>query len=364
MTGHSSPHVAGAVAPPGAGLSLENISHSYGAARVLEDVNLAVRAGEIVCLLGASGSGKSTLLRIVAGLEPLQHGVVRFDGAELARPGREPPPEERRFGFVFQDHVLFPHLSVADNVAFGLPKRSPDARRERVLAQLRQVGLEAHERRYPHTLSGGEQQRVALARALAPEPAVMLLDEPFASVDSTLRRRLREDARRALRASGVPSIVVTHDAEEAMELADRIAVIDAGTIVQDATPAVVWREPADRFVAEMFNDTGAVAGRGVAGGVETPFGRVEVAGQEVEENARYAVIARAGSVRLAASPAGGARVVDVRFLGDRHVVTLEAGGERLRVLGPGEPDFAVGATVAVAFDSARVLVYHAAGSTW
>ena len=149
-----------------------------------------------------------------------------------------------------------------------------------------------------------------------------------------------------------------------MELADRIAVIDAGTIVQDATPAVVWREPADRFVAEMFNDTGAVAGRGVAGGVETPFGRVEVAGQEVEENARYAVIARAGSVRLAASPAGGPRVVDVRFLGDRHVVTLEAGGERLRVLGPGEPDFAVGATVAVAFDSARVLVYHAACSTW
>lgn len=362
MSRHSSEKPAGADASPGAALSLENISHSYGAMRVLEDVNLAVQAGEIVCLLGASGSGKSTLLRIVAGLEPLQHGVVRFDGAELARPGREPPPEERRFGLVFQDHVLFPHLSVADNVAFGLRRLSPDERRERVLAQLRQVGLEAHERRYPHTLSGGEQQRVALARALAPEPAVMLLDEPFASVDSTLRRRLREDARRALRAAGVPSIVVTHDAEEAMELADRIAVIDAGTIVQDDSPAAVWREPADRFVAELFSDTGAIPGRGVAGAVETPFGRIEVTGAEVEEDGRYAVIARAGSVRLAANTAGGARVVDVRFLGDRHVVTLEAGGERLRALGAGEPGFDVGATVAVAFDSARVLVYHQHGS--
>ena len=348
--------------PPGTGLSLENISHRYGPTRVLKDVNLAVRAGEIVCLLGASGSGKSTLLRIVAGLEPLQHGTVCFDGAELARPGREPPPEERRFGFVFQDHVLFPHLSVADNVAFGLRDRSPGQRRERVLAQLRRVGLEAYAGRYPHTLSGGEQQRVALARALAPRPAVMLLDEPFASVDATLRRRLREDARLALRASGVPSIVVTHDAEEAMELADRIAVIDAGTIVQDDTPAAVWRAPADRFVAELFSDTGAIAGRGVAGGVETPFGLIESPGVDVEEDAPYAVIARAGAVRLAANTAGGARVVDVRFLGDRHVVTLEAGGERLRALGSGEPELSVGATVAVAFDSARVLVYHRHGS--
>ena len=364
MRRHSSEKPAGAGRPPGAGLCLENISHSYGAMRVLEDVNLAVRAGEIVCLLGASGSGKSTLLRIVAGLEPLQHGTVRFDGAELARPGREPPPEERRFGFVFQDHVLFPHLSVADNVAFGLRNRSPEQRREQVLVQLRQVGLEAHAGRYPHTLSGGEQQRVALARALAPKPAVMLLDEPFASVDATLRRRLREDARRALRASGVPSIVVTHDAEEAMELADRIAVIDAGTIVQDDTPAAVWREPADRFVAELFSDTGAITGRGVAGGVETRFGRIEDTGVDVEENARYAVIARAGSLRLTPNAAGDARVVDVRFLGDRHVVTLEAGGERLRALGPGEPDLRVGAMVAVAFDSARVLVYHLQGSSW
>ena len=364
MIRHSSEKPAGAGGLPAAALSLENITHSYGAFSVLTDVNLAVHAGEIVCLLGASGSGKSTLLRIVAGLEPLQRGTVRFDGAEFASPGREPPPEARRFGLVFQDHVLFPHLSVADNVAFGLRDRSPDERRERVLTQLRQVGLEAHARRYPHTLSGGEQQRVALARALAPEPAVMLLDEPFASVDATLRRRLREDARRALRASGVPSIVVTHDAEEAMELADRIAIIHAGTIVQDDSPAAVWREPADRFVAELFSDTGAIAGRGADGAVETRFGRIEVAGAELEEDARYAVIARAGSVRVAAHPAGDARVVDVRFLGDRHVVTLEAGGERLRVLGPGEPDLPVGATVAVAFDSARVLVYHQGGSAW
>ena len=349
-------------ATPGVTLRLDRVSHGYGANPVLQGVNLSVSAGEIVCLLGASGSGKSTLLRIVAGLEPLQAGVISFAGAELATPGREPPPEARRFGLVFQDHVLFPHLTVAGNVAFGLRGLDARERDARVVRHLRQVGLEGYGDRYPHTLSGGEQQRVALARALAPEPVVMLLDEPFASVDATLRRRLGEDTRRALRTSGVPSIIVTHDAGEAMEVADRIAVLHQGRILQDDTPAAVWRTPAVRFIPELLGDSNAIEGVGAADGVETGFGRIGLHGVGVRDGEPYLVIVRAGSVQLTPGTAGDPRVVGSRFLGDRHLVTLEAGGERLRTLHGTDPEVALGASVKLAFDPGGVLVYHKHGN--
>ena len=345
-----------AAAPTG-GLRLDQIRHGYGPHSVLKGVSLSVSPGEIVCLLGASGSGKSTLLRIIAGLEPLQSGVIAFAGAELARPGREPPPEARRFGLVFQDHVLFPHLTVAGNVAFGLRGLDGQEREARVRRRLRQVGLEGYGHRYPHTLSGGEQQRVALARALAPEPLAMLLDEPFASVDATLRRRLRDDARRALRASGVPSIIVTHDAREAMEVADRIAVLHQGQILQDDTPAAVWRTPAVRFIPELLGDSSAVEGVGAADGVETRFGRIHLPGVEIRPDEPCWVILRSGSAQLALGASDGPEVVDSRFLGDRHLVILEAGGERLRTLHGTDPKVAVGARVKLAFDPAGVLVY-------
>ena len=341
----------------GAALKLERVGHGYGAAPVLKGVSLSVSAGEIVCLLGASGSGKSTLLRIIAGLEPLQAGLISFGGAELARPGREPPPEARRFGLVFQDHVLFPHLTVAGNVAFGLRGLDRRERDARVVRQLGQVGLEGYGNRYPHTLSGGEQQRVALARALAPEPLVMLLDEPFASVDATLRRRLREDVRRALRASGVPSIVVTHDAQEAMEVADRIAVLHQGRILQDDAPAAVWRTPAVRFIPELLGDSNAIHGVGAVDGVETGFGRIGMGDMEIRHGEPYLVIVRAGSVQLAPGAGDDPQVVDVRFLGDRHLVVIEAGSERLRTLHGTDPQVAPGARVKLAFEPAGVLVY-------
>lgn len=351
-----------AAAPPRVTLRLDQVSHGYGGAPVLQGVNLSVSAGEIVCLLGASGSGKSTLLRIVAGLEPLQAGVISFAGAELATPGREPPPEARRFGLVFQDHVLFPHLTVAGNVAFGLRGLDARERDARVVRHLGQVGLEGYGDRYPHTLSGGEQQRVALARALAPEPVVMLLDEPFASVDATLRRRLGEDTRRALRTSGVPSIIVTHDAGEAMEVADRIAVLHQGRILQDDTPAAVWRTPAVRFIPELLGDSNAIEGVGAADGVETGFGRIGLHGMGARDGEPYLVIVRAGSVQLTPGTAGDPRVVDSRFLGDRHLVILEAGGERLRTLHGTDPEVALGARVKLAFDPGGVLVYHKHGN--
>ncbi|MCY4095641.1 MAG: ABC transporter ATP-binding protein [Gammaproteobacteria bacterium] len=338
-------------------ISINDLSHQYGSETVLEGLNLQVEKGEIVCLLGASGSGKSTLLRIVAGLMPLQHGTVRIGDLPLITPRYELPPEKRRCGLVFQDHVLFPHMTVSENVAFGLYSKPADESRRLSEVRLREVGMDQHVDRYPHELSGGEQQRVALARALAPEPTVMLLDEPFANVDPTLRRRLREDTRHALKSSGIPSIIVTHDATEAMELGDRIAVLYDREIVQNAKPEDVWRHPANQFIAELMSETNAIAGIGLDDGIETRFGRIEKTGAAIEVNAPYVVIARPESISVHATTKGSVRVADVRFLGDKYVVTLETEGEFLRTTCVTTPDYSRGTAVSVDFNPANVIVY-------
>lgn len=343
-------------------LELHNITHRYAEVEVLKGVDLCIDAGEIVCLLGASGSGKSTLLRIVAGLEPLQSGMINLDGQVLAQPGSEPPAESRRFGMVFQDHVLFPHMNVIDNVGFGLHTLDKGARRSRVEEALSNVGLPDFGPRYPHTLSGGQQQRVALARALAPRPRLMLLDEPFASVDSTLRRRLREDTRRALRSAGIPAIVVTHDAEEAMEIADRIAVMDDGQVVQWGTPEEVWQAPVSEFVAALFGGTDAITGEVADAAVHTPFGALPINDTVTkvptgQDRRACRVIVRPGSVEIEVDDQGVAVVEDIRFLGDHSLVILAAGNGRLRAHVPHAYSLVVGDRVALRFDSGGVLVY-------
>ena len=255
-------------------LSFHNLSHSYGQTQVLQDISLTAIEGEILCLLGPSGGGKSTLLRLAAGLEPLQQGHIDLNGALLAKPGAEPPAEDRPIGLVFQDYVLFPHLSVAQNVAFGLARKDAKSHSERVTGLLERMDLEGLGERFPHELSGGQQQRVALARALAPEPAVLLLDEPFASVDSTLRRSLRQATRRTLKEAGTTAIVVTHDPEEAMQLADSIAIMADGRIAQHAAPETIWNSPATLDVALLFGDAQAVAGESLAGEVTCGFARL------------------------------------------------------------------------------------------
>lgn len=336
---------------------ITDLSHRFGSESVLEGVNLQVNNGEIVCLLGASGSGKSTLLRIVAGLIPMQQGAVQIGDLTPATPEHDLPPERRRCGFVFQDHVLFPHMTVAENVSFGLHGTPASKQQQLMELRLREVGMAQHAQRYPHELSGGEQQRVALARALAPEPSVMLLDEPFANVDPTLRRQLREDTRNALHTSHVPSIIVTHDALEAMELGDRIAVLHECQIVQDDVPEEVWRHPANRFIAELMSDTNAISGTGVATGIQTNFGLVKVSNSPIQVGAHYTVVARPESIHVAADKTGSARVADVRFLGDRYVVTLEAENEHLRTTRTSVHEFSIGASVTVDFDPTGVNVY-------
>lgn len=336
-------------------LELCAVSHRFGRETVLREVSLKATAGEVTCLLGASGTGKSTLLRLVAGLEPLQGGHIRLDGELLAAPGREPPPEARPVGLVFQDHALFPHRTVGENIAFGLAHLPPSQRQAAVARQLQAVALAGFGDRYPETLSGGQQQRVALARALAPAPKVMLLDEPFASVDTTLRRALREDARRALRGAGSVALVVTHDPEEALELADWIVVLGAGQVVQAGSPADVWRQPASAAVAELFGQAQHLAGVVADGRVRTAFGDVGAASGRADQ-AAVDVVVRPSAVALRPDAAG-ATVEDVRFLGDRHLVLLAAGEETLRANVEELGGLEVGQQAVATFSADGVFVY-------
>lgn len=322
-------------------LAFTDINHSYGGQRVLRGVNLHAAAGEILCLLGPSGSGKTTLLRLAAGLEVLQSGRIALGDTTLASTETHVPPERRGVGLVFQDHVLYPHLTVAENVAFGLADHSAGDRAAVVAQQLQAVSLGDLGDRYPHTLSGGQQQRVALARALAPKPGVMLLDEPFASVDSDLRRRLREQARLTLKASNAVTVVVTHDAEEALQLADRIAYLDDGAVAQFDAPDQFWRAPRSAAVALAFGDAQRLSVEVIGGMVNTPFGRLSVGDlvdqrDDQTDGAATLVLRPQGLDVTPADLAATAEVVDRRFAGEGVALLLRSvaapDGELLRAV--------------------------------
>jgi thiamine transport system ATP-binding protein len=325
----------------------------FGELAAVRGVDLAVGPGEVVCLLGPSGCGKSTLLRAVAGLEAPTEGVVSWDGADLTRH----PPHQRRFGLMFQDFALFPHLDVAANVGFGLRmQRWPvrDAAR-RVTEVLDLVGMGGAGGRAVSTLSGGEQQRVALARALAPAPRLLLLDEPLGALDRTLRERLLVELAALLDEVGMTALHVTHDQEEAFTIGDRVAVMEAGRVVQVGTPAEVWRAPATPFVATFlgFDVVEAVVRRGVLTGAFGVLPAPAVADGAVR------VVLRTDALELdPAAPLVGT-VAATSFRGDRVVVrvTTTVGDLDVRV----EPSVAPapGDTVGVAIDPSRIVVLPA-----
>ena len=229
-------------------LELAEVTHRFDETLAVDDVSIDVEPGELVCLLGPSGCGKTTLLRLAAGLETLQTGRIAIGGNTVAEGGaaRQLAPEKRGVGLMFQDYALFPHLTVARNIGFGLGNGSRDG--AWVARALADVHLEHLGDRYPHTLSGGQQQRIALLRALAPDPGILLLDEPFSGLDEHLRQRVRQETRSILAESGATTLMVTHDPEEAMYLADRIVVLNHGRVVQDASPVDIYTTPADPFV--------------------------------------------------------------------------------------------------------------------
>jgi iron(III) transport system ATP-binding protein len=310
-----------------AALELKSVTHRYGEVLAVDGLDLRVAEGEVVCLLGPSGCGKTTALRLAAGLEMLQEGQISIAGRIVAGDGMSSPPESRGVGLVFQDYALFPHLSVLDNVTFGLQGVRAENREARALRSLREVGMEEFAGRYPHMLSGGQQQRVALARALVSGPQVVLLDEPFSGLDARLRDMVRDQTLHALMESEAATLMVTHDAEEAMFMADRIAVMREGRILQTGTPDELYCHPATAFVAQLFGEVNRLRALNMNGNVETPFGRLPVHG--LEEGAEAEILIRPEALQLshgAAGPRG--RVITSRMLGRTSLIHLsvEDGG--------------------------------------
>lgn len=317
---------AGDATAPTPGLMLEGVSHLFGSLKVVDDVHLTVASGEVMCLLGPSGCGKTTTLRIAAGLEHPTVGRVSVGGAIVADRSTNIPPERRRLGFLFQDYALFPHLSVADNVAFGLAGWPAAERGARVAEVLEQVGMKPYARSYPHMLSGGQQQRVALARALAPKPRLMLLDEPFSGLDTRLRDQVRDQTLHVLKGSGVATLMVTHDPEEAMFMADRIAVMRNGRIVQVGRPVDLYCHPVDAFVTSFFGYVNRLEGTVSEGGVETPFGRLDA--RDLPDGAAVEILIRPEALHLRPSDEDtrfAAQVITSRMLGRTSLVHLCVG---------------------------------------
>ena len=254
-------------------LEIKNLVRHFDGRRVVDDVSLQIRAGQVTCLLGPSGCGKSTTLRMIAGVEMQDTGEIWVDGKLVCDTVFRVPPERREIGLMFQDFALFPHLNVADNVAFGLHKGTKAEKRARVEELLTRVHLINHIDDYPHQLSGGEQQRVALARALAPRPKIMLMDEPFSGLDNRLRDGIRDETLALLKEEDTAVLLVTHEPEEAMRMADEIALMRAGRIVQRGAPYNVYTRPVDRAAVAFFSDVNVLHARVNGALANTPFGQ-------------------------------------------------------------------------------------------
>jgi iron(III) transport system ATP-binding protein len=301
-------------------LRFHDVSHAYGARAALRSFSLDIGAGEIFSLLGPSGSGKTTALRIAAGLEVPQRGRVEVGGNVVVADGVFVPPEQRDVGLLFQDLALFPHLTVADNVAFGLRAANTGERKTRVSEILELVGLQGQGRLYPHQLSGGQQQRVALARALAPGPRVLLLDEPFSNLDVVLREQVRREMANLLKAVGTSVLLVTHDPEEALFMSDRVALMREGAIEQVASPETLYFAPATRFAATFFGNANVLAADVRGGRATTPFGTIDAKGLA---DGAAEVVVRAQGLLVSKAGAEHAVVRSARILGATVLVELD-----------------------------------------
>lgn len=308
-------------------LAFEDIHHNFpGHGETLRGITLTAEPGKVLCLLGPSGSGKTTLLRIAAGIEAQTAGRVLLNDREIAGPDVFQPPEKRSIGLVFQDFALFPHLSILENVRFGLTRLSKDEGRAQAMAALSRVGLERYAQSYPHVLSGGEQQRVALARALAPRPAVLLLDEPFSGLDSRLKDTVRVETLEILRQSRATAIVVTHDAEEAMRLADQIALLKEGRLIQYGRPEELYLNPVSLFAANFFSELNLFPARVRGGAAETPVGKVPTEG--IAEGAAATVAVRLSGFDAGPKNSGAtqARILSRHYLGTVELFDLAVSG--------------------------------------
>lgn len=348
---------------PGARLTFDSVTRTYGDMRAVDDVSFETEPGTVMCLLGPSGCGKTTLLRIAAGIERPTTGCVQLGDRILAGPGAFVPPEERGVGLMFQDFALFPHLTIAQNVAFGLKALANGEARRIATAMLERVGLASYGERYPHVLSGGQQQRVALARAIAPQPAVLLMDEPFSGLDVQLRESMQVQTLALLRETQATAMIVTHHPEEALRLGDRIGVMRAGRLVQVGTAQDLYHTPSELFVARLFSEINEVPYMVAGGEIATPFGRLPV--RNVSNGSPVVLGVRERAIHLApghgANGAINGRVIDVKFLGDAALFNVAAEGfaEPLRARTQAGERFEPGSPVQLTIDPARTLIFPA-----
>lgn len=319
MTPPTDPPAAGPASASGWSLCLRAVSKHFNGVEAARQVGFELRRGQLLALLGPSGCGKTTTLRLIAGFETPDAGEIEIGGRLVAGPGLHIPPEKRRVGMVFQEYALFPHLSLGDNVGFGLRGYAGDKKR-RVAEVLALVGLAGLEQRMPHELSGGQQQRVALARALAPEPDLVLLDEPFSNLDAGLRLRVRAEVRSILKHANATAVFVTHDQEEALSLVDQVAVMLEGTVQQVATPRQLYYQPVSRAVAAFIGDSNFIAGVGHGRWVECELGRLET---QVEVWGPVDILLRPENIDVKPAPQGsGCRVREVVFFGHDQLVQI------------------------------------------
>ena len=330
-------------------LELDGVGKRYGKVAAATALELQVAAGELVTVIGPSGCGKSTMLRLIAGLERPDTGSITIAGETVADRRRFQQPEHRRVGLVFQDHALFPNLTVRKNVAFGLNRMAAREREKRVAEVLELVRLGHLASRYPHELSGGEQQRVALARALAPRPAVVLLDEPFSSLDETLRGRVRADVVAVLRETGTTGLLITHDQTEALSVGDRVAVMRDGVMEQVDTPEKVFERPSTRFVASFMGDADFLPAHVHNALLTCEIGVVSTVPGWANCDADVDVVLRPHEVSLSPDPAAQARVVSLEYRGAflLHHIRL-ASGRTVRSWQPHQVRYAPGTAVSVA----------------
>ncbi len=327
-------------------LSIKNLAVKFGEQEILHDLNLEVEQNELLAILGSSGAGKSTLLRLIAGFETPAAGEIWLNGMQVSAVDNLLAPEHRGIGIVPQDAALFPHLSVAGNIEFGLLGMDKTQKKARVAELLKLIRMEDFADRKPDQLSGGQAQRVALARALAKKPALVLLDEPFSALDAELRDALRAEVKAVLKAEGATAILVTHDQEEALSLADRVAVMRTGTIIQVGTPSEIYNSPVDLGIATFLGDSVLIDGEVVAGKVHTSLGKL-TALNHIESGQKGVVAIRSENFYLQPNPNGDSEVIGRVFFGHDAVVEVQTPGQKIRARsnGPFAPEVGMRVTV-------------------